>query len=53
MVIMCLGLNQCPLFMGNGNNEVQSTTSSPEIETDSMPEGTVLAQVAQRSATYV
>lgn len=38
----------------NGNNEVQSTTSAPEVEAESLPEATVLAQVAQRcSAKYV
>lgn len=41
--------NQCLIAAENGNNEVQSTNSGPEIEGESLPpEATVLAQVAQR-----
>jgi len=42
-------LNQCGLPGENGNN-VQSTTSGLEVETNTLPEATVLAQVAQRSS---
>lgn len=44
-------LNQCPIPVENGNNEVQSTTSGLEVETDPLPETTILAQ--RRSAKYV
>ncbi|XP_025418550.1 E3 ubiquitin-protein ligase TRIP12 [Sipha flava] len=42
---------QCPTPVENGNNEVQSTTNSSVVETNIIPEATVLAQVAQRCST--
>lgn len=45
---------QCSTSVENGNNDVQSTTSGSEVETNIIPEATVLAQVAQRcSSKYV
>lgn len=43
-------LNQCPIPAENGNNEVQSITSGPEIEGLPMSEPTVLAQVVRSCA---
>lgn len=40
-------LNKCQMPVENGNNEVKSTTGS-EVETNTLPEVPVLAQVAQR-----
>lgn len=46
--------HQCSIPSENGNNEVQSTTSTDVEVIDSLPETTMLAQVAQRcSAKYV
>lgn len=44
-------MNQCPISIENGNNEVQSTTSGLEVEADPLSEATILAQ--RRSAKYV
>lgn len=41
-------LNQYPIPLENGN-EVQSTTSGTEVEAESIPEATILAQVARCS----
>lgn len=46
-------LNQCPVPVENGNNEIQSTTTTSglEVEADPLTEATILAQ--RRSAKYV
>lgn len=45
-------LNQYPIPTENGN-EVQSTISGTEVEGESIPEATILAQVARCSTKYV
>lgn len=54
MLILDITSQQCSMSSENGNNEVQSTTSTDVEVIDSLPETTMLAQVAQRcSAKYV
>lgn len=54
ILILDITSQQCSMSSENGNNEVQSTTSTDVEVIDSLPETTMLAQVAQRcSAKYV
>lgn len=54
MLILDITSQQYAMSSENGNNDVQSTTSTDVEVIDSLPETTMLAQVAQRcSAKYV